>query len=143
MIGAEKREVQVESYLPIMSCSQPSTEIIKPWTLGPNSRDVATGDPEWGPARYRTACCYSTTDQAHSTCFTKCSLGTERQHWQESYYVPSGRQTSITFSLCPQETYSLGGKITSTENNCVTGMKAKEEVEVKSMAYSSPEAVRS
>lgn len=66
----------------------------------------------------------------------------QRERWQESYYVPSGSQTAITVSLCPQETYSLDGKIMSTENNCVTEMKAKEEVEVKSMAYSSPEVVR-
>ena len=56
--------------------------------------------------------------------------------------MPSGSQTAITVSLCSQETYSLDGKIMSTENNCVTETKAKEEAEVKSMAYSSPGAVR-
>lgn len=54
---------------------------------------------------------------------------------------PIRKTTSITFSLCPQETYSLDGKTISRENNCVTEMKAQEE-EAKSMAYSSPEAVR-
>ena len=56
--------------------------------------------------------------------------------------MPSGSQTAITVSLCSQETYSLDGKIMSTENNCVTETKAKEEAEAKSMAYSSPGAVR-